>query len=177
MYNKTVLPVIIQSISLAVRRIVCNLCNYYVYFLSSDYHNDDDNSVIGYIIAGLLAFILTSVLVIGIIVAVIIRKKKFVNQSPQTALATPPQTSEVQYMHHSDPSQAEVIMQSCPNSAQQQTSQVPISKEAICKSANVESTNNSSISYDDDKPASNGKCTPDGSTNNQSNSYSNTFTT
>ena len=147
-----------------------------MYFLSLDYRNDDDNSVIGYIIAGLLAFILISVLVIGIIVAVIIRKKKFVKQSPQTALATPPQTYEVQYMHRSDPSQAEVIIQSCPNSAQQQTSQVPTSKEAICKSADVGSTSNPSISYDDDKPASNGKCT-DGSTNNQSSSYSNTFTT
>ena len=95
---------------------VVYVSNYYVYFLSLGYHNDDDNSVIGYIVAGLLAFILTIVLVIGIIVAVIIRKKS-VNQSPQTALATPPQTSEVQYMYHSDPSQADVIIKSCPNSA------------------------------------------------------------
>ena len=93
------------------------------------------------------------------------------------------QTSTVQYSHQSDHSQAEVNIQSYPNSAQQQTSEVPIAKGATCTSADVGSTSDSLVSPDNDKPAikpvscNDGECAPDGSTNNQSNSYSNTFTT
>ena len=124
----------------------------------------------------------------GIIVTVIIRKNRSVKPSPQAtmvAVAMPPQTSTVQYSHQSDPSQAEVSIQSYPNSAQQQTSLMPAAKGATCTSADVRSTSNSSVSPDDDKPAMksvpynafDGECAPDGSTNDQSNSYSNTFTT
>ena len=98
---------------------------------------DDDDHVYPGVIAGtLLVFILAGIVIIGIIV---IRKRKSIRRSQQTAsvaVATPPQTSVLHYTYPSVSSQAPVSNQSYPNPvyAQQQTPQASTGNEAAMTS-------------------------------------------